>query len=796
MKPIWKIGLILAAIPIIVVAVVLWGGGKEVQYDRISIPSDGKVLNRDQETLQFRKGNLLYKSWDDKQMIADGNDKDTRNEIMPSSMLYLDQKSLLFTGAVPVIDVNGVSQKLKARKVYRLGNGSYRYKNSEIPDKSVVKLANRQYYLNADATLYLGGEKIREVSKPLLLIDKSGSVTVYEKNKKSRYLGYMTLRINDRTVLDASDETYTIGKRKINLASFGGSDNKKIVLQDDEVEKNKSDKEKKDSDEESGKSSKSKQEKNKMALAKSAKTTEASNGIKAKRKYGESLKIGDNKVDESTRSGGKSGSGSKSGTSERLGQDASLHSGNQENQAGTEEKLQKELNKINNYADVVKKIEELNKKLERNIPVLQIGYIVPGATSVKANYNFSDPSNTLIGTTKVRVIEESTKKVIDTQYVSAIDREVVLNNLSPNKKYHLEFIYHFDLGKSAGIQEMKVQSASFQTQTVSAIYQMEHITSTTMQLRVSLDTQVDAIKRVRVKVTKPNGNYFYKDINANLLNGKGDIVNLTGLEPDTAYEFQLQIELKNGQTIELDKSEKYYTMQATSLKFLSASISKQGRILIDYDWASSEYEIRNSKVRLNNRTMGEEVRYQLVNQEKGKLSLVPDITEKQMVLDGTLILDTIHKKTNERKTFEYPIKKRLAYDKNADLQLYLTPFQQNDAEQKESQHSRSAKAIETHTEKANTTKKTEDLLASKNATYELAFQMHGEANVKYQLVTERQSNEKLGDWAIYNKQEVKADEEGKVHQVQTISKLSKDNFYYRISVFDEKGDLLLYSYPQ
>ncbi|MHC5278880.1 hypothetical protein ACYRFT_01245 [Listeria kieliensis] len=794
MKPIWKIGLILAAIPIIVVAVIVWGRAKEVQHDLISIPDDGRVLNSEQETLQFRKGNLLYKSWDDKQMIAEDANKDTRNEIMPSSMLYLKQQGLLFTGAVPVIDVNGVSRKLKARKVYQPEKDSYRYKDSEIPDKSIVKLANRQYYLNADATLYLGDEKIGKVSKPLLLIDKSGSVTIYEKNKKSRYLGYMTLKVNDRTVLDASDETYTIGKRKIDLASFGGSDNKKVVLQDTETEQDTSKKEQKDLN--------AKQEKGKMALAKSAKATEASKGVKAKRKYGESLNSKGSKAAGGAGNGEASESGSKSGASDSRGGGADLgasaSANNQGKQGSSEEppNPQKELNKIDNYADIVKKIEEINQKLERSIPVLKIGYIAPGVTSVKVNYQFADPSNTLIGTTKVSVIDENTKKAVDTQYVSAVNQEVMLSHLSPNKNYHLEFVYHYDLGKEAGIQEMKVQSASFQTQTVSAIYQMEHITSTTMKLNVALDTRVDGIKKVRLKVIKPNGDHFYTNSNANLLNGKGDVVNLTGLAPDSAYEFQLQIELKNGQTIELDKSEKYYTMQATVLKNLKATISKENRILIDYDWASSDYEIKDSKVELVDQASNEQVDYQLISQEKGTLILVPDLVDKEALLEGTLTLSAVHKKTRASKTFEYPIKKALLYSKNADLQLELTPFQQNDAESKETQRGKSVENMEAQTEKANTMMKTEDLLASKDATYDLVFQMNGALNAVYQLITERQSNAKPGDWTIYDKQEVKASEEGKVHLIQTISKLSKDNFHYRISVFDEKGQLLLYSYPR
>ncbi|EFS04327.1 conserved hypothetical protein, partial [Listeria seeligeri FSL S4-171] len=183
--------------------------------------------------MQFQKGNTLYRSWNDDQLIAKNDKDDTRNEIMESTILYFDKETLMFTKSVPVIDTDGVSSKLKERQVYEPKNATYQYKNSEVAENSVVKLANRQYFLNADATLYLGDEKIKEVSKPLLLIDKTGSVTIYENKKKSRYLGHMTLKVNDEIVLDASNETYTIGKRKIDLASFGGTDNEKSVVKEE-----------------------------------------------------------------------------------------------------------------------------------------------------------------------------------------------------------------------------------------------------------------------------------------------------------------------------------------------------------------------------------------------------------------------------------------------------------------------------------------------------------------------------------------------------------------------------------
>ncbi|EAC6579386.1 hypothetical protein EXE77_12775, partial [Listeria monocytogenes] len=103
MKPTWKIGIIVAAVPLIIIAVVLWGSFKEARYNLVSLPDDGVVLNNEQETLQFQKGNTLYRSWNSDQLIAKNDKEDTRNEIMESTILYLNKEALMFTKSVPVI---------------------------------------------------------------------------------------------------------------------------------------------------------------------------------------------------------------------------------------------------------------------------------------------------------------------------------------------------------------------------------------------------------------------------------------------------------------------------------------------------------------------------------------------------------------------------------------------------------------------------------------------------------------------------------------------------------------------
>lgn len=780
MKPTWKIGIIVAVVPLIIIAVVLWGSFKEARYNLVSLPDNGVVLNNEQETLQFQKGNTLYRSWNDDQLIAKNDKEDTRNEIMESTILYLDKDSLMFTKSVPVIDIDGVSSKLKGREIYEPSNLTYQYKNSIIAENSVVKLANRQYFLNANATLYLGGEKIKEVSKPLLLIDKTGSVTVYENKKKSRYLGHMTLKVNDKTVLDASNETYTIDKRKIDLASFGGTDNEKTVVKEEKAK-------------ETAKKIAAKDKESEGANNKSTET--ASSDLNATKKYGSTLKAGNgssnndsNETSNSNENANNDSSGSSTGGSK--GNSNGNTNGGSNGNGGN-------LDEIDNYDEVLKKIDELNKKLERNIPTLRIGYIAPGVTSAKVSYTYADPNNTLIGVTKISAVDESTGKTINTQYVSAVDTEATLTDLSPSGKYHLEFTYQYDLGTDKGIQEVKMQSDSFTTQTVSAIYQMQSVTSTTMKVNVALDAQIDGVKRTRIKVTKVDGDSFYMDASTNLVSGGGgELLNVTGLNPSTAYQFQTVIEMKNGETIELNSSEKYYTMQATVLKSIRASQTSDKLLQVQYDWSSADYTLQNAKVELTDEVDNSEVDYQIVNQEKGSIRMVPVITDDSANLEAKLILETTNNETKESKTFEYPVKKEVTYDKDAKFTISLTPFQTEKASETEAKANSEQEAIgeEGTVKNTNMSSKIEEVLAPQNATYDMAFSMNRSAGETYQLDFERSTDGSDGSWTVWNQQQASADETGLVNFTQTMSKLAKENFKYRVAVYDKNGMLQLYVY--
>ncbi|EEO6580512.1 hypothetical protein G6D67_001386, partial [Listeria monocytogenes] len=561
---------------------------------------------------------------------------------------------------------------------------------------------------------------------------------------------------------------YTVGERKIDLASFGGTDNEKIVVKEDE---------KKEDKKKTAESAKKTASNTSQSENESNQTTKGTgNQLNATKKYGNNLNVG-NGTSDSEPNDGKDTKNNGSGSNANGGT----------NQSG--------LNEIDDYEAVLRKIEDLNKKLERNIPVLRIGYIAPGVTSVKVSYNYADPNNTLIGVTKISAVDEKTGKTVNTQYVSAVDTEATLKGLSPNGKYHLEFTYQYDLGTNKGIQEVKMQSDSFTTQTVAAIYQMQSVTSTTMKVNIALDAQIDDVKRARIKVTKSDGDFFYMNVSANFLNGNGEILNATGLKPSTAYQFQTVIEMKNGETIELNSSEKYYTMQATVLKNLKASQSVNKVLQVQYDWSSADYTLNQAIIELEDEEDNTEVDYQIVNQEKGNIHLVPDTKSELINLKAKLVLKTTNNNTKESKTFEYPVKQEIEYDKQAKLTMDLTPFQTE--ENSEAQTEKQDVVAEKETNGNDLTAKMEDVLAPQNATYDMSFSMQRKALETYQLAFERKiAGIDDDNWTMWKSQQVTTDEAGQVKVTETISKLAKDSFDYRVAVYDAQGALQLYVYQK
>ncbi|MGY3777918.1 hypothetical protein [Isobaculum melis] len=761
MKPTLKIGITLGATLVILLGVVFWGSSRKTRYDLVDLDKSGIALDSQQDTFQFGKENILYRSWNHDQIIGEKS-SDGGSILSSSSILFFEDQSVMFTQEVPIIDKEGLSEQTIPRKEYALSTNEYHADDSTIKEGSVVKLANREYYFNGNATLYVGDEKIKEVSRPLLLIDKTGSVVVYENEKKSRYLGHMVLKVNENTTLDVSSEEYKVAERTIDLASFGGTDNEKIVVAKTEDEKEESSvKEEEPKEKES-------------APAQSEKEREAA-APEERRKY----QTDSPKWEENGQAG----------------------QGNQDQQTGSKNKPSPEesttLDKVVDYEAALKKLEALNKKLTRQIPILRMGYIIPEVTSTKVKFSFVDPDNTLVGVTQIELIEKDSDKVVQTLDVSNLTNEVLLDGLEPKKDYYVTFRYQYDLGDEEGIQEVAIQSPDFTTQSVAALYKLRTVTSTSMDIMVSLDAKVDGIKGVNVMVTEVDGTDSYTiKANPNLLNQSGENLSIKGLKPETLYTFQVELDLVSGRKLVLNQSPRYETLMDTTLNAVTASLTEQQLLAVSYHWDSYSYALQEVDVQLQDTATNEMIPHQLVSQNEETLFIMPETKKKVTDVKVKLVMNTTHKEKSEAKTFTYDVPGTLNYDKQAELTFKKLPF--------EEQHS------------VEDTKTSEELvetgLTAKN-DYELLFSMVPVAgNDEYKIVAERRLKEqenKLADygidslamleekgWRSFEENNFSITNSENITAAFRLTSLTYDAFEFRIAVYNHEGSLLFHVYPE
>ncbi|MFV0499432.1 MAG: hypothetical protein ACK5NF_05320 [Bacilli bacterium] len=236
-----KIYIILIVALLVVGGIVFWGSKQHNRFDTIVLKDNGSVLDTNYQTIQFAKKDIVYRNWNNEQVLLTNNE-DTKDKVFDNSMFVMENGDLMFLSPAPTIDESGVARNTDGRVVYSKVESGYKNDNSnEILENEIVKLDNRQYFVAGSGKLLVDGELIGEISNPLLLIDKTGSVTAVVDNntKKERYIGHLVIELDENHKVDISDEKYYVNDTIIDLTKYGGSDNEKLVLLEEEKESKK-----------------------------------------------------------------------------------------------------------------------------------------------------------------------------------------------------------------------------------------------------------------------------------------------------------------------------------------------------------------------------------------------------------------------------------------------------------------------------------------------------------------------------------------------------------------------------
>jgi hypothetical protein len=791
MKGTTKIAVVLGIVVLVLGTVLFLGAKSSAHFDQVTLAKAGVVMDANIETAQFSTGDKLYRMWNEEEMI--GTAKGVKQQILTDNMLFFEDDSILFTKTFLAVDTNGLTEKTKKRTIYeRKDKGNYQAGNATIAENSIVKLATRMYFLNATAKVYFGEEEVTTVDRPLLLIDKTGSVIVYDVPTKKRYLGHLTLVIDEKKRFDVSDEKYYVEDRVIDLASFGGTDNKKLVLESSASSSEST------NERQSGKENKEK------ALA-------AERNYSSEKAGATTDKQSADTSSEATAAGTDTGSANQVGNSSVSG---TTNNSQGNGHAGS-------LITLKDYQKLLDKIDKLSKKSEKALPVLTLNYINPEVTKASYSYQILDIDRTLVGSPKVEIIKQMSDEVIETAHINQTAGIETFAGLTPNTTYFLRFIYQYDLGKGEGIKTLEVKSQPFETTKVEAVYQLKSVASESMVVKASLDQQMSDLSRVRLKVTGEDGTAFSIEGNTNLMSSGGQEFTISGLLPETKYHYQLELFLASGESLLLKESNRYQTLAGTKLHALHTNVTNN-LIEVSYDWTSVDYQLQDASLKLVNSTTATVIPYRVVGQNEQELFVIPLIEGDYAAFSVQLNLAVLNMETKQTERLTYENDTVVSYRKNAHSTIRqknadylmsgtLSELKKLDlSEERQTAEATDATAVDnglatSETATAETPVATEAAASPDNETYTCTLQWTTPAENEYTIVTERKEKQQIAltpeifaeeNWQAFDRQVVTVADNGLLQMELELSKLSVDTFDFRQAIYDNNGTLIMYVYSR
>ncbi|QIK69166.1 hypothetical protein G7062_02190 [Erysipelothrix sp. HDW6C] len=606
----------------IVFGTVFWGTTQSLKFDVFALEDSGVVLNANQETIQFSANDELYRNWQSQQTLK-LDTYNTTEKLAPVSVVFYNSGNLIFTNEVTNINQQGIASSRSPRQTFKV-NGTSNYATSDgetIVQNDVIKLQNRQYFLPATGTVYVDGVEVQTVTNPLLMIDKTGSVTLFENARKQRFLGHFVIKIDDTHVLDVSAETYTVGTNVIDLSQYGGSDNEKLVLNDEPV---------KEKEPEANKPSEN-------------------TGGNSETPWWDS---------GSSANTGNSGSGNGSGSNNSL----------------TDAEIQELLSKLPSISD----IEALNAQIDlinsqisgHNVPKVSLIASMANVNDAVLQFSVNDADMTIIGYVAVTLEASDGTKVVE--YFNPYDRTLTVEGLQSDTEYTISFAYKYDLGGNQGVVSQEITSDEPQytvkTNKVKALTRTVASSSSSLNFDLWFDTSISNLSTGKATLTGSNGDVHTVNVNPNALNGEGASIAFKGLQEDTEYELSLEAQTSSEILVFTDLTS-VRTDKAADLTDFSAEINA-GNVAINYTFVANDYRVDSisyelqSKKLFSSHYLGFEV---ISSSANGAQLVIDDMNRERTITNIHVSVHATHLETGIAQTFTFSESVNLNYKNNATL---------------------------------------------------------------------------------------------------------------------------------
>lgn len=608
------IAVLLGMSVLLTAGIVYWSSTRSIQVDPRVLTASGVTQGQTVETVQFAKGDTLFRSWDHSYQIAGRSQGGV--SLATSALLHFDNGDRMSTAASVDITSQGEGKKLPGPVLFASqSDGGYRAGVVSIASTDIVRLGERRYFYPAPAEIVVDGIDMGATKNTQVIIDRTGSVTLIDdNNQRLRFLGHLLLQADPQHIFDVSAEQYRVGSTVIDLTKFGGSDNQMSVLAGDA---------------DPGGSS-----------TPAATPTQAAAGASGDSDSGSAHDPGQNPAGTGSRENGS--------TSPDL-------SGQKD--------IQKLLDQINQY----------NSGRQTTIPVVTLSGITVHSTSVMMHVSLLDSSSSLLGPVKIDVVD-SKSSTVGTQTIVPGDQDLGFTGLTPGDSYSVRYQYLYQLGDDSPRQISAVGYA-FTTNTLTARYILQNQSASALTIGVSTDDPVSGVSSASLLLTKP-GNFFTPDQTVTrqldpVALGAGSTTTIfTGLDPGSTYTAQLVLTMNGGKKLTLAASPEFHTLAQTELVSADAQVTAYGELMVAFDWRSDEYTPTLVGVRVSRPGIfGLPLKSQTISANDGVVTAVPIFnqetdTSQETKIKVELSIEVIDKVSGEHKTLLYPVSSSLVY-KNA-----------------------------------------------------------------------------------------------------------------------------------
>lgn len=604
------IALLLGTSVLLTAGIVYWSSTRSIRVDPHTLPAAGVTQGQSMETVQFAKGDTLYRSWYQTYQIAGHSQNGV--SLATSALLHFDNGDQMPTSASVDITPEGDGKKIPGRVLFTAqSDGGYTADTTTIGATDIVRLGERRYFYPASAEILVDGHDMGNTKNTQIIIDKTGSVTLIDDNDQHlRFLGHLVLQADPEHIFDVSAEQYRVGSTIIDLTKFGGSDNQMSVLANDS-----------DAD------------------TKDAQTP--------------------------TPTPSESGSGQAGGS----GAGPSAPNGTAQGETGS---AGPDLSGQKDIRTLLEQIAQYNDGHQTTIPAVTLTGIAVRSTSVTMHVSVADTSSSLLGPVQIEVLDAKSSVAVvsgeqDLNFTGLVPgssysvRYQYLYQLAEDAPRQISATgYNFTTNTLTARYTLQNQSASALTIGVSLDDTLSGITSASLVL-----TQPGSF-------FTPDRT-FTRQLDPSAVGVGTTSATFTDLDASSPYTAQLVMTMSGGQKLTLTASQEFHTLAGTELVSADVQATAFGELIADFDWRSDEYTATSVSLRVSRPGIfGAPLTSQTISSNDGTVRAVPLFdagtdTRSETQLKVELSIDVINKASGAHSTLLYPVDGNLTYKNSASL---------------------------------------------------------------------------------------------------------------------------------